>query len=80
MEQPLHPLIRWRHQYEVTQQELSELTSLTQQEISLIECWKRIPRGEALERLLGTTNLPTDALVRPKKFLEAYPDFGIRKH
>jgi transcriptional regulator with XRE-family HTH domain len=80
MELPVHPLVRWRQQYQVTQQELSDLTSLTQQEISLIERWQRIPRGDSLERLISTTHLPTDALVRPRKFLEANPDFGVRKH
>jgi transcriptional regulator with XRE-family HTH domain len=76
----IHPLTHWRHQHHVTQEELSQLTGLSQQEISLIERWRRIPRGEALERLLSHTSLPTDALVRPRQFLAANPQFLRRTH
>jgi len=75
-----HPLTHWRQQHHVTQEELSQLTGLSQQEISLIERWRRIPRGEALERFLRHTSLPTDALVRPHQFLAANPQFLRRTH
>jgi transcriptional regulator with XRE-family HTH domain len=76
----IHPLTHWRQQHQLTQQELSAITGLSQQEISLIERWRRIPRGAALERLLRHTGLPTDALVRPKEFLAAHPEFLRRTH
>jgi transcriptional regulator with XRE-family HTH domain len=39
------------------------------------ECGEHMPRGDYLETLLHLTGLPTDALVRPMRFLAVHPDF-----
>jgi transcriptional regulator with XRE-family HTH domain len=64
----------------VSQQDVAELTGLTQTFISLIERYRNIPLGKALESLRQTTGLPTDAFIRPQHFLVEQPDFLGRGH
>ena len=70
-----HPLTRWRNYHGWTQVELAEASGLSQSHIAAIENYQRIPIRESLERLLDVTGLPTDALVRPERFLAAHPNF-----
>ena len=77
---PTHPLRAWRQRHEVSQAHLAELTGLTQAFISLIERYHNIPLGDALESLRRITGLPTDAFIRPLRFLLEHPDFLGRGH
>jgi transcriptional regulator with XRE-family HTH domain len=77
---PIHPLRAWRHRHEVSQAHLAELTGLTQAFISLIERYRNIPLGHALEALRRITGLPTDAFIRSRQFLLEHPDFLGRGH
>ena len=43
--------------------------------VTHIENYLRIPMRESLEHLLAAIGLPTDALVRPERFLAEHPDF-----
>lgn len=46
--------------------------------VNTLTRWERgehLPRGDYLETLLQVTGLPTDAVVRPRRFLAAHPDF-----
>jgi len=70
-----HPLGRWRWRHEVSQKELAERCGLTQQAISAYEVGERVPRGEELKRLHAVTGIPIEALVLPKEYLEAHPDY-----
>jgi transcriptional regulator with XRE-family HTH domain len=72
---PSHPLRQWRERYGVSQDQLASLAGLTQGMISHIERYFRIPLDNALEALLKQTGLPTDAFIRPERFLEEQPDF-----
>lgn len=76
----MHPLRTWRQRYEVSQEELADLTGLTQSFISLIERYVNKPQDEALEALRKVTGLPTDAFIRARYFLVEYPDFFERGH
>jgi transcriptional regulator with XRE-family HTH domain len=75
MRDTLHPLTRWRNYHGWTQVELAEASGLSQSHIAAIENYQRIPIRDSLERLLDVTGLPTDALVRPERFLAAHPNF-----
>jgi transcriptional regulator with XRE-family HTH domain len=77
---PIHPLRAWRQRHEVSQTHLAELTGLTQAFISLIERYRNIPLGDALESLRRITGLPTDAFIRSRQFLIEHPDFLGRGH
>jgi transcriptional regulator with XRE-family HTH domain len=70
-----HPLARWRKFHGWTQTQLAEACGLSHSMITHVENYRRIPLREALERLLDVTGLPTDALVRPERFLAAHPNF-----
>jgi len=70
-----HPLARWRKLHGWSQKQLAEACGLSQGMVAHIEGFRRIPLRDSLERLLDVTGLPTDALVRPERFLEAHPDF-----
>jgi transcriptional regulator with XRE-family HTH domain len=48
---------------------------MKQNTISRYERGEHIPVREHLERLLAVTGLPTDALVRPERFLAEHPEF-----
>ncbi len=72
---PPHPLRQWREQHDLSQDQLAEITGLTQGMITHIERYFRIPLGQALERLRASTGLPTDAFIRPEHFIEEQPDF-----
>jgi Helix-turn-helix domain len=75
----LHPLLHWRVEYGVTQQELVERAGVTQGAISHFEQYIRRPLPDALERLRSYTGLPTDAFIRPEQFLREEPNF-LRKY
>jgi transcriptional regulator with XRE-family HTH domain len=72
---PIHPLAQWRKHHGWTQKQLASACGLTQGMVAHIENYRRIPIRESLERLLEVTGLPTDALVRPERFLAEHPDF-----
>lgn len=74
----LHPLKQWRLYFGVTQQELSRQCQIGQSHLSKIEHFDQVPIRDMLERLKSYTGLPTDALVRPRQFLEEDPDFLSR--
>ena len=73
--QQTHPLRQWREQVGKSQIDVAEACGITQAMVSLIELGLRVPQGEALDRLLTYTGLPTDAFVRTERFLEEQPDF-----
>ena len=73
--QQTHPLRQWRDYVGKNQVDVAEACGITQAMVSLIELGLRIPQGEALDRLLAYTGLPTDAFVRTEHFLEEQPDF-----
>jgi transcriptional regulator with XRE-family HTH domain len=73
--QQTHPLRQWRDHVGKNQVDVAEACGITQAMVSLIELGLRIPQGEALDRLLAYTGLPTDAFVRTEHFLEEQPDF-----
>lgn len=77
--QQAHPLRLWRERAGQNQEQVAEACGITQAMVSLIELGLRIPQGEALDRLLAYTGLPTDAFVRTERFLEEQPDF-LRKY
>jgi transcriptional regulator with XRE-family HTH domain len=77
--QQTHPLRQWRERVGQNQGEVAEACGITQAMVSLIELGLRIPQGEALDRLIAYTGLPTDAFVRTERFLEEQPDF-LRKY
>jgi transcriptional regulator with XRE-family HTH domain len=72
---PTHPLAQWRKRHNMSQAKLAHACGLSASMIAKIEQYDRIPFRDTLERLLSVTALPTDALVRPEKFLEAHPDY-----
>jgi transcriptional regulator with XRE-family HTH domain len=73
--QQTHPLRQWRERVGKNQLEVAESCGITQAMVSLIELGLRIPQGEALDRLIAYTGLPTDAFVRTERFLEEQPNF-----
>jgi transcriptional regulator with XRE-family HTH domain len=73
--QQTHPLRQWRDHVGKNQVDVAEACCISQAMVSLIELGLRIPQGEALDRLLAYTGLPTDAFVRTEHFLEEQPDF-----
>jgi transcriptional regulator with XRE-family HTH domain len=77
--QQTHPLRQWRDQGGKSQADIAEACRITQAMVSLIELGLRVPQGEALDRLIAYTGLPTDAFVRTERFLEEHPDF-LRKY
>jgi len=77
--QQTHPLRLWREQIGRNQEEVAEACGITQAMISLIELGLRIPQGDALDRLVQHTGLPTDAFVRTERFLKEQPEF-LRKY
>ena len=72
---PMHPLRRWREAHGVSQRELGRQVGVTQPMICQIEGYKNLVLGETLEKLLVITRLPTDAFVRPQRFLAEHPEF-----
>jgi transcriptional regulator with XRE-family HTH domain len=72
---PVHPLLQWRTLYKLKQSDVSTASGVSQGMISKIEGYQRIPLGETLEALLAYTGLPTDAFIRPERFLAEHPDF-----
>jgi transcriptional regulator with XRE-family HTH domain len=70
-----HPLGRWRYRFQVSQEELASRCGLSQQTISAIESGARQPSADAIKRLHEVTSLPLEALLYPKQFLTAHPDF-----
>ena len=69
------PLRRWRRQHGYTQAQLAERCGVTANTIARYEEGRRIPRGAQLDRLIELTRLPTDALVRPARYLQDHPKF-----
>ena len=49
--------------------------AVSQGMISKIVGYQRIPLGDTLEALLAYTGLPTDAFIRPERFLAEHPNF-----
>jgi DNA-binding XRE family transcriptional regulator len=74
-DKPPHPLRQWRDQRSLSQEQLAEMTGISQGMISHIERYFRNPRIDILKVLLEHTGLPTDALILPERFLEEHPDF-----
>ena len=74
-DKPPHPLRQWRERRGLSQEQLADMTGWTQGMMSHLERYFRIPLGDALGALLAQTGLPTDALIRPQRFLAEYPDF-----
>jgi transcriptional regulator with XRE-family HTH domain len=72
---PLHPLTRWRKRQGWTQRDVAAACGLSQSMIAMVEKYERIPLRDALERLLQVTALPTDAFIRPERFLEEHPTY-----
>jgi transcriptional regulator with XRE-family HTH domain len=70
-----HPLSRWRAKHRIDQRELAQQCQLSQQAISAYEQGTRVPRGDALKRLLEVTGIPIEALIFPAEFLEQHPEF-----
>ena len=77
---PMHPLECWRKVHGLSQAEVAQRCDLSQGMIARIENYNRIPVHASLESLLAFTGLPTDALVRPLRFLDAHPDFPYSQH
>ena len=77
---PAHPLLLWRERYRVSQREIMEACGISQATLSKIENGYRGPRGEKLECLRAYTGLPTDAFIRPYRFLLEEPNFLDRTH
>jgi hypothetical protein len=71
---PDTPLKRWR-QPGLTQAALAARCGVQVNTIARWERGEHVPRGDELETLLQVTGLPTDALVRPPRFLDAHPAF-----
>jgi transcriptional regulator with XRE-family HTH domain len=72
---PDTPLKRWRLKRGWTQGDLARRCEV---EINTVARWERaerLPRGEQLDKLIDITRLPTDALVRPVRYLQDHPDF-----
>lgn len=61
----------------LTQPELAQRIGVHRNTLARYEQGRLIPRREHLEALIRETDLPTDALVRPQKYLEDHPDFLI---
>jgi len=70
-----HPLGRWRHRRQMSQDALGKLCGLSQKAISAYESGTRVPRGESLRRLAEVTGLPLEALMFPDAFLQERPNF-----
>lgn len=71
----LHPVTRWRQAHDLSQHEVARACGLSQGFLGMIETYRRTPAHDNLEALIIFTGLPTDALVRPLRFLEAQPNF-----
>jgi transcriptional regulator with XRE-family HTH domain len=74
-EKPTHPLAQWRTYRGLKQSDVAVASGVSQGMISKIEGYQRIPLGDTLEALLACTGLPTDAFIRPERFLAEHPDF-----
>jgi transcriptional regulator with XRE-family HTH domain len=72
---PDTPLKRWRRQAGLSQAALAAQCGVRGNTIARWERGEHLPRGDYLEILLRVTGLPTDAVVRPTRFLAAHPDF-----
>jgi transcriptional regulator with XRE-family HTH domain len=72
---PDTPLKRWRRQAGLTQAALAARCGVRVNTIARWERGEHVPWGNYLETLLHLTGLPTDALVRPTRFLAVHPDF-----
>jgi transcriptional regulator with XRE-family HTH domain len=72
---PDTPLKRWRRQAGLTQAALAAQCGVRVNTIARWERGEQLPRGDYLETLLRVTGLPTDAVVRPTRFLVAHADF-----
>jgi transcriptional regulator with XRE-family HTH domain len=70
-----HPIGRWRHRHQVSQEELGRRCQLSQKAISAYESGTRIPRGNSLTKLMRETGLPLEALIFPNEFLRDHPDY-----
>jgi transcriptional regulator with XRE-family HTH domain len=70
-----HPLKRWRRKHNLTQAQVAERCDVRANTVARWERGEQIPRGEYLDRLLDLTGLPTDAVIRPERFLAEHPDF-----
>lgn len=70
-----HPVKRWRRKYHLTQAQLAERCGVRVNTVARWERGEQIPRGAYLDRLLDLTGLPTDAVVRPARFLDEHPTF-----
>jgi transcriptional regulator with XRE-family HTH domain len=70
-----HPIGRWRHLHQVSQEELGRRCQLSQKTISAYESGTRVPRGPSLLRLMEVTGLPLEALIFPDAYLRDHPDF-----
>jgi transcriptional regulator with XRE-family HTH domain len=69
------PLRRWRRANRMTQRELAARCGVTFTTIARYEQALHFPAHAYLDRLIEVTGLPADALVRPRQFLAAHPDF-----
>lgn len=67
------PLKRWRRQARMTQADLAALCEVRQGTIARWEGGTQIPRGARLWRLMLVTQLPVEAIVLPRQFLEEHP-------
>jgi len=73
---PMHPLMRWREAYGLSQGQLAKRASVKPGTISSIEVYRRIALGEVLARLRRATGLPVDAFVCPEVFLAEHPEWS----
>ena len=69
------PLRRWRKANNYTQEQLAELVGVHLDSVNRWEQGKRVPHGKSLARVMAITNLSSDAIIFPARYLQAHPEY-----
>jgi len=71
------PLRRWRKANGYTQEQFAELIGAHLDSVNRWEQGKRVPHGKTLARIMAITQLSSDAIIFPVRYLQAHPEYLV---
>jgi transcriptional regulator with XRE-family HTH domain len=69
------PLRRWRKAHNYTQEQFAALVDVHLDSVNRWEQGRRVPHGKTLARIMAITDLPSDAIIFPVRYLQAHPEY-----
>lgn len=71
------PLRRWRKAHGYTQEQFAALVGTHLDSVNRWEQGKSAPHPKTLARIMAITDLPSDAIIFPVRYLQAHPDYLV---